>query len=74
VLGLFRANPFGASPPKYIRAVLWQYWFSTPGEKRQQGIWWTRQYLGTYAPTLARAADGEFGVVAEPTLNGPPEP
>jgi len=42
VLTLFRANPFPDSPPKYLRAVLWQYWFSTAPEKRQRGIWWTR--------------------------------
>jgi hypothetical protein len=54
VLGLFRGDPFGGTPPKYVRAVLWQYWFSTAEEKRKQGVWWTRQYLGTYAPTILR--------------------
>jgi hypothetical protein len=71
VLSLFRANPFPAAPPKYVRAVLWQYWFSTPEQKRQQGIWWTRQYLGTYAPTLVLLPDGGYGVVARPALMGP---
>jgi hypothetical protein len=74
VLNLFAGNPFPGAPPKYVRSVLWQYWFSTPDEKRQQGIWWTRQYLGTYAPTLTLLPDGRYGVVAEPSLNGPPEP
>ncbi len=73
VLGLFRADPFGGSPPKYVRAVLWQYWFSDAEEKREQGVWWRRQYLGTYAPTLTRAGGGKFGVVAGPTLSGPSE-
>jgi hypothetical protein len=73
VLGLFRGDPFGGTPPKYVRAVLWQYWFSTPEQKRQQGVWWTRQYLGTYAPTILRRGDGRYGVVAEPTLQGTPE-
>jgi hypothetical protein len=67
VLKLFAGDPFGGSPPKYVRAVLWQYWFSTAEEKRKQGIWWTRQYLGTYAPTITRSPDGKFGVVAGPT-------
>jgi len=74
VLGLFRGDPFAGSAPKYVRAVLWQYWFSTPEAKRQQGIWWTRSYLGTYAPTLTRLPDGRFRVVAEASVNGPPEP
>jgi len=64
VLGLFAGNPFPNAPPKYVRAVLWQYWFSTPDEKRTQGVWWTRQELGAYAPTLTRTQDGRYGVVA----------
>ncbi len=74
VLGLFAANPFPSAPPKYVRAVLWQYWFSTAEEKRVQGVWWTRQYLGTYAPTLALRDDGKFAVIEGPTLDGPPQP
>jgi len=74
VLGLFAGNPFSSAPPRYVRAVLWQYWFSTPEERSEQGIWWTRQYLGTYAPALERRSDGRYGVVAEPSLAGPPEP
>jgi hypothetical protein len=74
VLHLFRGNPFGGTPPKYVRAVIWQYWFSTPEQKRQQGLWWTREYDGTYAPTIMRGEDGGFGVVAEPTHEEEPEP
>jgi len=74
VLALFRGNPFPGAPPKYVRAVLWQYWFSTPEEKRTQGVWWTRQYLGTYAPTLALREDGKFSVIEGPSLDGLPQP
>jgi lipase maturation factor 1 len=74
VLGLFAGDPFGGTPPKYVRAVLWQYWFSTPQQKRAQGVWWTRQYLGTYAPTITRREDGRFGVVAGPSREEMPEP
>ena len=52
VLQLFAGNPFSDKPPQLVRAVLWQYWFSTMQEKRTEGIWWRRQLLGTYAPTL----------------------
>ena len=74
VLELFRGDPFAAAPPKMVRAVLWQYWFSTPEEKRTEGIWWTRKLLGTYAPTVVRRSDGKFVVIEAPTLDGPPEP
>ena len=73
VLGLFAGNPFPGAPPRFIRAVLWQYWFSTPAEKKAQGIWWRRQLLGTYAPTLTRSSDGRFGIVDDPSLSGPPQ-
>ena len=35
VLALFRSNPFAQTPPRYVRAVIWQYWFTTEEEKRQ---------------------------------------
>jgi hypothetical protein len=73
VLGLFGGNPFSGAPPKYVRAVLYQYWFSNPAQKDLQALWWVRQLLGTYAPTLERHADGKFGIVEEPALSGPPQ-
>jgi hypothetical protein len=72
VLELFRGNPFAGAPPKMVRAVLWQYWFSTPEEKRTQGVWWTRKLLGTYAPTVVQRPDGKFVEIQAPTLDGPP--
>jgi lipase maturation factor 1 len=67
VLALFAANPFPNGPPRQVRAVLWQYWFSTAEEKRTQGLWWRREYLGLYAPTLEREPDGRIAVVEWPT-------
>jgi hypothetical protein len=72
VLGLFAENPFPNQPPKMVRAVLYQYWFSTPEEKRTQHIWWTRQLLGTYAPTFEREPDGRYAITALPSLEAPP--
>lgn len=63
VLALFRRNPFSQAPPRYVRAVLWQYWFTTMDEKRRTGNWWRRQYLGIYAPELTLTADGRFSEV-----------
>ncbi len=74
VLGLFAGNPFPKNPPRFVRAVLWQYWFSTPAEKRSTGIWWRRELLGTYAPTLTREPDGKFAAVALPSRNGTQSP
>ena len=68
VLSLFRGNPFPQAPPRDIRAVLWQYWFTTLAQKRATGNWWRRQYLGLYAPTLERAPDGSIQVVQWPDV------
>jgi len=66
VLSLFRSNPFPQSPPTYVRAVLWQYWFTTREEKRSTGNWWRREYLGLYAPELTKTSEGRTAVVQWP--------
>ena len=73
VLQLFAGNPFPDRPPKMMRAVLWQYWFSTMQEKHTQGIWWRRQLLGTYAPTLTIGPNGRIEMVVGPSLSGSPD-
>jgi hypothetical protein len=66
VLALFRRDPFAGSPPLRVRAVLWQYWFTTPAEKRRTGNWWKRQPLGAYAPGVERRPDGQIEVMGSP--------
>ena len=66
VLALFRGNPFPQLPPRYVRAVLWQYWFTSMDEKRKTGDWWRRESLGLYAPELTITADGRFAAVEWP--------
>ena len=68
VLTLFAANPFSQAPPREIRAVLWQYWFTSMAEKRVTGLWWRRSLLGLYAPELERAPDGSIQVVQMPDV------
>jgi hypothetical protein len=66
VLALFAGNPFPNSPPRQVRAVLWQYWFTSIKQKRATGDWWTRRLLGLYAPVLERDANGGVTIVAMP--------
>jgi hypothetical protein len=73
VLLLFAGNSFPHAPPRQVRAVIWQYWFTTPAEKRSQGTWWRRQQLGLYAPTLEREADGRIVVLQWPPAAEPRE-
>jgi hypothetical protein len=71
VLALFAGNPFPGKPPQQIRAVLWQYWFSDWKDRREQGLWWRRERIGLYAPTLEREPDGNIVVLEWP---GAPPP
>ena len=66
VLALFKGNPFLQAPPRFVRAVLWQYWFTTREEKRETGNWWRRKYLGLYAPQLTKTPEGRTAVVQWP--------
>ncbi len=66
VMALFRGDPFAQAPPRYVRAVLWQYWFTTNEQKRSTGDWWRREYLGLYSPELTIARDGRVAVVQWP--------
>jgi hypothetical protein len=68
VLALFAANPFPSRPPAQIRVVLWQYWFTRRSEKREQGLWWRREQVGLYGPTLERTPYGKFAVLDMPDV------
>jgi lipase maturation factor len=72
VLVLFRSNPFPDSPPNYVRAVMWQYWFTDLATKRKTGLWWNRKMLGLFAPEITLRPDGRIGVVEWPAQNLPP--
>jgi hypothetical protein len=56
-IGLFRQNPFPDKPPRYIRAVLYQYQFAEPGNKK--GLWWTRRKISDWIPPM-RADDPQL--------------
>jgi lipase maturation factor 1 len=66
VLALFAGNPFPGSPPLQVRALLWQYWFTSMEQKHATGDWWTRKLLGVYAPVLERDAQGGVTIVTMP--------
>jgi len=53
VAALFERNPFPQSPPRYVRAALYRYRFTTAEEHRETGAWWKRQELGEYLPSVS---------------------
>lgn len=52
VLKLLRHNPFPDKPPRYVRALFYDYEYSNWDEKRS-GIWWRRALVRPFSPTLA---------------------
>jgi len=71
VLELFARNPFPHGPPRRVRAVIYQYWFTDLKTKRETGMWWRRQWLGDYAPPLEGQPDGRILMLEVPTVLPP---
>lgn len=71
VLALFASNPFANAPPRQVRAVIYQYWFTDMKTKRETGMWWRRELLGAYAPGLEREPDGKIEVLDLPIAQQP---
>jgi hypothetical protein len=57
-LRLLRRNPFPGSPPRYVRAQLYRYRFTTAAELRHDHAWWHRTLEGNYQRpiSLSKAA------------------
>jgi hypothetical protein len=52
-LSLIARNPFADKPPRHVRALLYEYHFTTPAERRSTGAWWKRQLRGDYFPVVS---------------------
>jgi lipase maturation factor 1 len=53
VVGLLKTNPFPNSPPKYVRALLFDYSFTNFAQRRATGNWWARKPRGLYFPQIS---------------------
>ena len=54
-LRMLRVNPFPQAPPRYVRARIYRYRFSTPEERRESGDWWVRSEVGLLVPPITLA-------------------
>ena len=52
-LGLLRNNPFPSQPPRYVRALLYEYEFTSPPERAERGQWWKRKFVSVYFPPVS---------------------
>ncbi len=51
---LLLKNPFPNHPPRYVRALLYDYHFTDVAERRATGAWWKAEEKGLYCPVLSR--------------------
>jgi hypothetical protein len=47
------SNPFPNAAPRYVRATLYRYDFTTPNERKSTGKWWGRELTGEYIPVVS---------------------
>jgi predicted DCC family thiol-disulfide oxidoreductase YuxK len=52
VLALLQLNPFPDHPPRYLRAVVYDYHFTDFATRHRTGAWWRRERKGEYMPML----------------------
>jgi hypothetical protein len=52
-LGLMGTNPFPKAPPKYIRALVYEYRFTDLANRRKHGDWWQRRPERIYLPMVS---------------------
>ena len=60
ILRLFMHNPFPHQPPRYVRALMYEYRFTTWSELRRTGAWWSREVDSVFVDPIrlpSRRAD-----------------
>ena len=68
VLRLLKSNPFPDAPPRFIRALVYEYHFTDFATRRRTGAWWRRELKGLYLPVLSLREESEK---QPPTESGP---
>lgn len=56
-------NPFPDGPPRFVRALFYQYRYTSAEEKKRMGAWWRRELLGEYLGPVS--LEGLKSVVSE---------
>ena len=52
VRALMDRDPLPGAPPRYLRALAYDYHFSDAATRRATGAWWTRELIAPYGPPL----------------------
>jgi predicted DCC family thiol-disulfide oxidoreductase YuxK len=56
---LFAQAPFSGLPPKFVRATIYQYHFTSWDERQRTGNYWTREIKGLYFPVVGLRSAGQ---------------
>ena len=67
VTALLESTPFPRSPPRFVRALFWDYRFTNAATRRATGAWWRRELRGLYCPVLT-LVDGRLAAVESDSL------
>ncbi|QBJ94585.1 lipase maturation factor family protein [Rhodococcus sp. ABRD24] len=57
-LKLLHHNPFPNAPPRFIRARMFRYEFTSRAERRESGAWWTRTFIADFMPAVSKRQVG----------------
>jgi hypothetical protein len=53
ILRLMGRNPFEGEPPRYVRALFYQYRFTDAAERKETKAWWVRTLKGVYLKAVS---------------------
>jgi hypothetical protein len=69
VTRLMQAGPFANKPPKFLRAILYEYRFVDGATRKTTGAWWTRVPIDEVLrpTTVSTITSGRVGAPAKTT-------
>jgi hypothetical protein len=53
VVGLLAGNPFPGQPPRFVRAITYDYQFTDRSTRARTGDWWQRTVIDYYVPPVS---------------------
>ncbi len=53
VVRLLAGNPFPGQPPRFVRAILYDYQFTDAATRARTGQWWQRTVIDYYVPPVS---------------------
>jgi predicted DCC family thiol-disulfide oxidoreductase YuxK len=56
IAALFEQTPFSGTTPKFVRATIYEYHFTSWDERRKTGNYWKREMKGLYFPVVSLRA------------------